>query len=286
MKIAVLSDIHSNYNAFKTCVEYALEKGAEHFLFLGDYVSDCAYPQKTMILLYELMDKYQCWFIRGNREDYLLQHRNLGNDNWKIPSSASGSLLYTYENLTEKDFSFFENLDISGRISVNGYPDFLFCHGSLENSRGDLRFESENADKTLNSIELDLLVCGHTHQQGIYEYNNKKIVNVGSVGVPWDFQGDAQFGILHGRKGGWDIELLQLNYDKMKTVRELYESKLNEKANIWVKLVEETLLTGIDRSTDCLLKALHKCEEKEGTAEWSTLSETYWEEAAKEMGYI
>jgi len=46
MKIAVLSDIHSNYHAFSACVNYALEKEIANFLFLGDYVSDCAYPQK------------------------------------------------------------------------------------------------------------------------------------------------------------------------------------------------------------------------------------------------
>lgn len=85
MKIAVLSDIHSNYPAFAACVDYALEKEINNFLFLGDYVSDCAYPQKTMNLLYELKKKYCCWFIRGNREEYLLNHRDFGNDGWKIP---------------------------------------------------------------------------------------------------------------------------------------------------------------------------------------------------------
>ncbi|GAA4653819.1 hypothetical protein GCM10023142_09570 [Anaerocolumna aminovalerica] len=58
MNIAILSDIHSNYTALNTCIEHALHRGIIHFIFLGDYVSDCPYPQKTMNLLYELQDNY------------------------------------------------------------------------------------------------------------------------------------------------------------------------------------------------------------------------------------
>lgn len=283
MKVAVLSDIHSNYNAFQQCVNYALERNVTSFLFLGDYVSDCAYPQKTMNLLYYLKDNYKCSFIKGNREEYLLKHKNEKNDGWKIPSSATGSLLYTFENLSEEDFDFFNSLDISGHMSIQGFPDFWYCHGSMEDTRGDLRFGSKNANVTLESMTADILVCGHTHQQGVYEYKGKKIINVGSVGVPWFYQGHAQFAILHGNSDRWDIELIQLDYDKKQAVKELYESQLNKKANIWVKLVEETLLTGVDQSKECLKLALKKCEEKEGNAIWSKLSEKYWEEASKEL---
>ncbi|MDF2609676.1 MAG: hypothetical protein K0R92_1150 [Lachnospiraceae bacterium] len=54
--------------------------------------------------------------------------------------------------------------------------------------------------------------------------------------------------------------------------------------NIWVKLVKVTLLTGIDRSMECLQKALQKSEEREGDVKWSSLPEEYWEEAARELG--
>jgi predicted phosphodiesterase len=67
MKIGVISDIHSNYHGLKACVDHGIKEGADRFLFLGDYVSDCGYPQKTMNLLYELKDSYECSFIKGNR---------------------------------------------------------------------------------------------------------------------------------------------------------------------------------------------------------------------------
>ena len=57
MRVAVLSDIHSNYYAFKACYEDAIKCGAEMFIFLGDYVSDLSEPQRTMDLVYEIQSK-------------------------------------------------------------------------------------------------------------------------------------------------------------------------------------------------------------------------------------
>lgn len=43
MKLAVLSDIHGNYLAFRQCVEYALARGINTFIFLGDYTGELPY---------------------------------------------------------------------------------------------------------------------------------------------------------------------------------------------------------------------------------------------------
>lgn len=143
---------------------------------------------------------------------------------------------------------------------------------------------SESAKEVLNHLDADLIICGHTHKQGIFHYKGKTHVNTGSVGVPWDYGGDAQFCILHGDKGIWKPELVQLDYDKTLAVKELYESHLNEKARVWTRIVEKTLTTGIDQSMLCLTTALKKWENDGGSSIWSMLPETYWEDAAAELG--
>ena len=70
MEIAVLSDIHGNHIAFGQCVEYVLARNINTFIFLGDYLGEFSYPQKTMEIIYALKEKYTCFFIRGNKEDY------------------------------------------------------------------------------------------------------------------------------------------------------------------------------------------------------------------------
>ena len=41
---------------------------------LGDYVSDCPYPQRTMEHVWHLKKHFQTWLIKGNREDYQIMH--------------------------------------------------------------------------------------------------------------------------------------------------------------------------------------------------------------------
>ena len=69
-KVAVMSDIHSNYFAFKACCDDATEQGAQGFVFLGDYVSDLSEIRPTLDLLYEICGKYPSFCLRGNRERY------------------------------------------------------------------------------------------------------------------------------------------------------------------------------------------------------------------------
>ena len=74
MDIAVLSDIHSNHSAFQACFDYAVGKGITNFVLLGDYITDAPYPQKTMELIYVIRKYFNCWMVRGNREEYLLNY--------------------------------------------------------------------------------------------------------------------------------------------------------------------------------------------------------------------
>ena len=65
MKIAVMSDIHGNYIALQRCLAHALEQNVDAYIFLGDYLGEFPYPQRTLEILYELKQNASCIFIRG-----------------------------------------------------------------------------------------------------------------------------------------------------------------------------------------------------------------------------
>ncbi|HWT27327.1 MAG TPA: metallophosphoesterase family protein [Mobilitalea sp.] len=283
MKLAILSDIHSNHIALRACLDYALNIGVEHFLFLGDYISDCPYPQKTMEILYDMKQKYPCHFIRGNREDYMLNYHANGEKGWYYCSSC-GSLIYTYENLTMKDLNFFDGLDIKGRIEIDGYPALSICHGSMTSSKELLFKDEPNTIEALQNLDTELLICGHTHEQGTFEYGNRKVVNPGSVGVPMDSYGKAQFVILHGNQGIWQEEYLQLPYDVKAELKEFKESGLDWKAPMWTVLIKHNLITGINLNNNVLKRAIEICEKETGEANWPDIPEKYWEQAVEEAG--
>ncbi len=107
-KIAVFSDIHSNFQALWACYEDARIQGVQGFVFLGDYISDLADVRQTLDLVYEIQARYPTVCLRGNRERYMLECQN-GHTAFQ-PGSRSGSLLYTYRLLREDDFRFLEQL--------------------------------------------------------------------------------------------------------------------------------------------------------------------------------
>lgn len=278
LKLAIISDIHSNHIALETCIRHALDRNVDEFLFLGDYISDCPYPQRTMKVIYEMKDKYCCYFIRGNREDYMLNHRNHPEERWTY-SSASGNLLYTYENLTKKDLDFYESMDIHGIYKRHGYPSFRYCHGSLTSSKELLTSQNENLENIMSQLDVDLLIAGHIHIQEVIQFSSKKLIHPGSVGIPWYYNGRTQYMILHGSNRGWEEEFFQLDYDVEAVREEFMTSGIMEKAFYWPRLNLHALNTGDDYTTPCLQLAMRLCEEAEGSVTWPDIPEKYWEAA-------
>ena len=121
LHIAVLSDIHGNYTALQKCLDYAIHIGIDTFIFLGDYLGELAYPQKTMDIIYSIKEKYNCFFIKGNKEDYWINYEKEPKG-WKEYDSTTGSLYYTYQNLNEKDLQFFKSLSSKEELVFDGLP--------------------------------------------------------------------------------------------------------------------------------------------------------------------
>jgi len=101
-RLAIISDIHSNHIALDRCIDAAKERNASEFLFLGDYLGELAYPRRTLERLSELKKECPCTFIRGNKEDYWIDHAagKHADWTWKTGTSGSGMLRYTYDSLT------------------------------------------------------------------------------------------------------------------------------------------------------------------------------------------
>lgn len=285
MQIAVLSDIHGNYVALKRCVEYALDRNIKTFLFLGDYVGELAYPQKTMEIIYSLQQKYTCYFIKGNKEDYWINYRKNKETGWRDNDSTTGSLFYTYYNLTKKDFDFFEGLSHKKELLVEDLPALTLCHGSPNSANEKLLPDNENTFEVMDSDANAYILCGHTHIQGAIEHNGKKVLNAGSVGVSLHSGGKAQFMILYGENNTWNCEFVSLSYDVEKVIADLYEEELNKKAPCWCKVSKHLLRTGEISHGTVLARAMELCREENGVCNWPDIPEKYWEQAVKEMLY-
>lgn len=283
MNIAVLSDIHGNYVALQECIKYAINNKIDTFIFLGDYVGELAYPQKTMKILYSLSEKYKCYFVKGNKENYWSDYKKKGEIGWIENDSTTGSLYYTYHNLSQKDLVFFESLPIKMELEFEGLKPITICHGSPLKVNEKLLPENENTFSIMEGNENNYILCGHTHIQGTIVYNGKVVLNAGAVGVSLHGNGKAQFMILHGTSENWDYEFVSLTYDIEKVVEDLHTSGLYEKAPYWCKVSENLLRTGETSHGTVLAKAMAICKQKYGDCIWPNVPEECWEQAVREM---
>lgn len=284
MQIAVLSDIHGNHVAFEACVEEVLKRNINIFIFLGDYVGELAYPQKTMELLYSLKEKYECHFLRGNKEDYWIDYRNAGETGWKYNDSTTGSMLYAYDNLTKEDLDFFERLSHAEMITFEGMPAVAAYHGSHNKAGEKLPKNKDNTISLLGDTDKSLILCGHTHIQSELIREGRQILNPGSVGVPLNSNGKAQFMILSGENGIWQHEFVSMLYDTEKAIQEIYEDGLDKKAPFWCRVTENLLRKGNISHGTVLAKAMKLLYQDTGEWRWPDIPEVYWERAVKELG--
>lgn len=288
MKVGVIADVHSNQIAFRACVDYMINAGCEEFLLLGDFVSDTAGTRQTMELLYELMKQFPCHVLRGNREEYMIEQRRARKqkeeEKYWIANSASGNLLYTYEQLTERDLDFFESLPITFCYEKEGYPAITCCHGSPVNTRELLWLDSERTKEVLDEIDIGYLLAAHTHYPGISRHHGKTYMNTGSSGIAIGDPGYAHAIILESGQNEWKPEFLRIPYDINQVIQDIFSSGLYDMAPWFLNNNLHILLTGTDLTPDLVQLAAKLQKENAADAkEWPHIEEKYFAQAADSL---
>lgn len=279
MKIAALGDIHSNHFALEACLNDIERIGVDGIAFLGDYVSDCPCPQKTLALLRRAAQRYPTWFVRGNREEYMLNHEQDPDDGWQY-NSQSGSLFYTYENLTEEDLRWFESMPVSMKVDFDGVPSFEICHGSIDKTRVLVWPGSSEMDRAHDLMQTELFLGAHCHVAYTSRYRGKLFVNGGAAGIPTFHETTARYALLEYRAGEWTPRLMRVKYDVQAAVREFHESGFMEKAKVWARAMAATLVTGIDYADECI----YRVGELSRISGMPFDAEALWEKVAEELG--
>lgn len=275
VKFALISDIHGNYKAFEAFLEYIKSHPVSGIISLGDYVTDGPYPERTMELLYGMKEKYNCYMLRGNREDYLLN--NVGNkEGWK-PSSANGALLYTLQHMTETDLAFFADLPAEREVKTEGCPALYICHGTPGRVRGNVHEEEGLKENAMKELPYSYLLGGHSHHQEIDRIYGKTYINPGSLGFAVDGVGRrAQFAMLTGSEYGWEAELLSVSYDVEEYLKAFSESGVDKMGMTLNKAIRKSLVTGVNYFYKSIL-AMEKEAGKAGVSSMTELPEAVWE---------
>ncbi len=278
MKIAFLSDIHSNYYALSACYQYIEENDVDHICYLGDYISDFPYPQKTLEMIKEFSRDHSCIYIKGNREEYMENAYRNGVP-W-VKGSQQGSLLYTYENLREEDIEWFLSLPVYSEITIGDYAPFGISHGGYDNSREIILPYDNTADEFIKNQTTKLHVLGHSHKPFIYERDGKILLNPGSVGVAVSGRTKAQMAVVEFLADGIFPSLVELPYDRETAIKDFYESGLFDFANVWSRTIIAIVETGVHYNERCIA-LVEKLSQQSGR---DFGDEELWQNAAEILG--
>lgn len=308
MKIAVLSDIHSNFVALKACLDFLkADPSIDHVIFLGDYVTDGPYPEKTLDLIYEAMADFPCTLLSGNREEYLLKYEHTPHP-WKR-SSGSGALLYTIERIRPQDWEFFHTLNNHAYVSLTDpstgktTETFLIAHGSQFHSRDNIWANPERGDVFLKDAPVRLMIGGHTHHQQCMEKFGTLYVNPGSVGLGITGKsGHTQFCVVEipaetdlkvskepgalqksytdsGRFADIQVHNYTIPYDVREYLQAIKKSGEEEYAPYLVKGIKDFCCCG----ENCYIDVIHEVSRIVG-GDPSTAPEEVWAEAYAKKG--
>lgn len=219
-RIAVIADVHGNLPALEAVLDDLTTARVDEVLVGGDLVGRG--PQGHAVVRRIESLGWPC--VRGNHEDYLLGFRR-GEvpDEWWLDGEWAASRWMAAE-LTDEDERYIDALPFT--VTSELEPELRLVHGSPRSN--DEGLGPWCTDRQLEGfwdlVDEPLLVCAHTHRPLIRHFDDRGlVVNVGSVGLPFNRDRRAQYAVLERRRDGWDVELRQVPYD-LDEILEVYET--------------------------------------------------------------
>jgi predicted phosphodiesterase len=196
VRVAALYDIHGNLHALDAVLA---EADADLIIVGGDAVAG-PWPSETLQRLREFGDGVR--FIRGNAD------REVASE---LPGLAPPAVRnFVRKHLTEEQIAFLGTWSLTDSIEVDGLGPVLFCHATPRSDDEILtRISTEERwQDVLAGVDERTVVCGHTHVQFDRRIGATRLVNSGSVGMPYEDEPGAYWTLL-----GPDVEFRRTPYE-------------------------------------------------------------------------
>lgn len=182
--LALLYDVHGNRGALAAVLADARGAGAGAFLLGGDYALFGPEPAETVALLEALPE---ATWIRGNGERWTASPADAPDD-----PTVQGAIAAVRQALGEETVARLAALPEQTVLS-----DTRFCHASpVSDVRSFGREAGEDEEELLAGVTDARLVFGHTHVPFARRAGATRLVNPGSVGMPFDGEPRAAYALI------------------------------------------------------------------------------------------
>jgi predicted phosphodiesterase len=163
-------------------------------------------PRETLARLFDL--DLPVRFIRGNGDRVVLEAL-AGDDIPGVPEQYRETMRWVAQQLRREDAERIGAWPNTLRLEVHGLGEVFFCHATPRNDT-EIFTRLTPEDRLVSIFEdvgAPIVICGHTHMQFDRMIGQTRVVNAGSVGMPYGEPG-AYWLLL-----GPDIQLCRTSYD-------------------------------------------------------------------------
>ncbi len=222
MKLALLSDIHANIQAFDACLLHAREQGAQQFALLGDLVGYGADPVAVVERAQQLAAQ-GALLVKGNHDALAVAPPA------QVVTVGDTTAGWTHEQLSDGQRQFLDQLPLTIQ-----HEAILLVHASVDSPElwryvYDERAASASLDAAASLADVRYVFCGHVHLQTLYYLgaaadlmkflptpgvavpvprHRRWLATVGSAGQPRDRNPRAMYALF-------DTDKLQLTFQRV-----------------------------------------------------------------------
>ena len=181
-KIAIISDIHGNYQALKAVISDIEQKNINYIICLGDVIGKGINSRKCIDLI-----KEKCNIVlQGNVDNRFCMNPDIFKDD----VNEYNRIKFHQQFLIDDDIKYLSNLPLCIEFYLSGNLIRLF-HASpnnpyktVENYEMDFtkKYQLFEPNKNTTNNIADIVIFGHLHYQFVEKFYGKTLINCGSVG--------------------------------------------------------------------------------------------------------
>ena len=236
MKIALLSDIHSNVFALDAVLKDLKKHNVDLKVNLGDILYGPIAPKST----FELLMQHDFITISGNQDRQIYESTDK-------EINSNPTMQFILHDLGSEPLEWMKSLPFDKQLTEEVY----FCHGTPTN---DLVYLLEDVNQGYAKLRSDkeiiallagqkskLICCGHTHTpRAVTLSSGQLIVNPGSVGLQAytdeepvihsmeNFNHHASYSIVEKVDSQWVVQNIKVPYDYQRAVNESKKRNRND----------------------------------------------------------
>jgi predicted phosphodiesterase len=216
MRVAAIYDIHANLPALEAVLQDIRQAQVDQVVVGGDVVPG---PMGGETIAYLLNLEIPAQFIQGNGDREVVAQMSGTETDWfrAAPEKWREPVRSSAQQLRAEHARWLAGWPKSLSIQIPGLGEVFFCHATPRNDTEMFTRQTPEAAllPVFAGVDAPVVVCGHTHMQFDRRIGKTRVVNAGSVGMP--FAEPGAYWLLLGP----DVQLRHTRYDLSKAAERI-----------------------------------------------------------------